>query len=308
MLPDYSGEAFHSLATATNAVMRAQGDEPPGMQTDQRRSWLQEVGFTTRRDSDGGDIAYDSAGFGLAGGMEEPLRNGSVRGLSLAYVSSDIDDANRRGFSKLTASALLGSAYWRDQLTSKFLVNASATAGYTWFDSDRQVLDEDSTGARILQRRASGQWSGALGAARFAATYDIPLGRFYVRPDASLDYTYLIEGAYNEHGGGTAVDLAVNHRSSYEASAEAGVTFGTTFGRALPLGSRSCASATAPSSPKSFPDTTARFLAGGNPFLMRALGVDQNRLVVRAAVAWRQPLRQRRPRSDRRHRRRLYRL
>lgn len=284
LLPDYSGGAFHSLATATRAVMKAQGDEPAGMQTDQRRSWLQEVGFTTRNQGNAaGDIAYDSAGFGLAGGIESARRNGVVHGWSMAFASSDIDDDNRRGFSKLTASALLGSAYWRAEPISKLLLNASVTGGFAWFDSDRQVLDEDSTGARILQRQAGGKWTGALGAARLSATYNIDLGRFYIRPDASLDYVYLAEGGYKEHGGGVAVDLAVNSRTSYEAAAEAGVTFGGHFGRVfkwdpeLRIAYRSNLS-------EGLSDTTARFLAGGNPFLMRALGVDQNRLVVRAAI------------------------
>jgi outer membrane autotransporter protein len=253
------------------------------MQTDQRRSWLQEVGFTTRRDADGVDVAYDSAGFGLAGGIEDPLKSGGVRGLSLAYVSSDIDDANRRAFSKLTASALLGSVYWRDQLSNGLLLNASLTGGYAWFDSDRHVIDEDSTGARILQRQAGGKWSGALGAARLAASYNLDLGRFYIKPAVTVDYVYLYEDGYREHGGGSAVDLAVNHRTSYEGAAEAGVTFGGHFGRTfkwdpeLHVGYRTNIS-------EGLSTTTARFLAGGNPFLMKALGVDQNSLVVRAAV------------------------
>src|SRR5204863_1015654 len=115
------------------------------------------------------------------------------------------------------------------------------------------------------------------------ASYDLQMGRIYIRPDASVDYVYLYEDGYQEHGGGVSVDLAVNHRTSYEASAEAGVTFGATFGRALKwtpelrVAYRSILA-------EGLSETTARFLAGGNPFLMRALGVDQNRLVVRAAV------------------------
>src|SRR5204862_4620992 len=77
-LPDYSGGAFHSIATGARAVMRAEADEPAGMNTNQRRSWLQEVGFTTRNESHGGDIEFDSAGFGVAGGVESAMRGGQV--------------------------------------------------------------------------------------------------------------------------------------------------------------------------------------------------------------------------------------
>src|SRR5436190_1202503 len=56
LLPDYSGGGFHSLATAGRAVMRAQAEEPAGMQTTQRRSWLQEVGFTTKNEGSAAEI------------------------------------------------------------------------------------------------------------------------------------------------------------------------------------------------------------------------------------------------------------
>ena len=286
LLPDYSGGGFHSIASGARQVMRAQADEPPGMQTNQRRSWLQEVGFSTRNKgtTSASDVPYDSSGFGVAGGVEDPMRNGIVRGLAASFISSDVDNANRRGFSRLTASALLGSIYWRDQMSNGLTLDASLTGGYTWFDSDRHVIDTDSTGARILQRQAGGKWSGAVAAGRLGAVYEIPMGgRFYARPDAVLDYVYLYEDGYKEHGGGTAVDLAVDHRTSYEAAAEAGLTVGARFGRAfrwgpeLRVGYRTNLA-------EGLSETSARFLAGGSPFVLRALGVDRSRLVVRAAI------------------------
>ena len=53
-------------------------------------------------------------------------------------------------FSKLNASALLGSVYWRHKYGEGLLLDAGLTGGYTWFDSDRHVIDQDSSGARIL--------------------------------------------------------------------------------------------------------------------------------------------------------------
>jgi hypothetical protein len=285
LLPDYSGGGFHSLASGTREVMRAQADEPAGMQTNQRRSWLQEVGFSNRNKGTGSasDVPYDAAGFGVAGGIEEPMRNGAVRGLSLALVSSDVDNANRRGFSQLTASALLGSVYWRDQLANGLTLDASLTGGYTWFDSDRHVIDVDSTGARILQRQAGGKWSGAIAAGRLGVVYEIPAGRFYFRPNAVVDYVYLYEDGYKERGGGAAVDLAVDHRTSYEAAAEAGVTVGARFGRGFRWGPEVHVGYRT-NLGEGLSETSARFLAGGNQFVLRALGVDKSRLVLRAAI------------------------
>lgn len=284
LLPDYGGGAFRSLATGARAVMKAQVEEPAGQDTNQRRSWLQEVGFTTQNDGEGGELKYDTAGFGLAGGLEQPSGARGTLGLSAAFLSSDVDNAGRLGDSRLTADALIASIYYRNRVTDRLLLSGSLTGGFAWFDSDRHVIDTDATGARVLQRQAGGKWNGGLAAARLGASYEAPLGgHFYIRPEAFLDYVYLYEQGYTEHGGGSAIDLVVSSRSSYEAAAEAALTVGARYGRVvrwgpeLKIGYRTRLA-------EGLSDTTARFLAGGNPFLMRALGVDQNRLIVRAAV------------------------
>lgn len=283
LLPDYSGGVFHSVATGARAVMRAGVEEPEGMVNNQRRSWLQEVGFGTRHEGNGADIAYDSAGFGLAGGVERATGGSGTLGASAAYISADIDDDNRRGDSRLTASALMASVYWRTAVNDRLMLNADLTAGYAWFDSDRNIIDTDDTGAQVLQRQAGGKWSGALAGVRVGAAYNVPMGRFYLRPDVVLDYVYLYEGSYDEKGGGDAIDLAVDSRSSSEAAAEAGLTVGARFGRGFRWGPELRVAYRTNLSER-LADTGARLLSGGNPFLLQALDVDQSRLLIRAAI------------------------
>lgn len=283
LLPDYSGGAFHSLATGTREAMRAQAEDPQDMPANQRRSWLQEVGFSTRNKGDGQDIPYDSAGFGIIGGMERADLGRGTIGLSAGFISSDVDNANRQAESRLTASTLLGSVYWRDKLADGIMLNASATGGYAWFDSDRDVIDLDSTQARVLVREAGGKWQGALAAARFGVTYDAHFGKFYVRPDALIDYVYLYENGYRERGGGTAVDLTVNSRTSYEGSVEAGVTVGAQYGRTFRWGPEFRVAYRGILA-SGLSDTAARFTSGGAFFNLRSLAVDKNRLLLRLAL------------------------
>lgn len=283
LLPDYSGGAFRSLSTGARTVMRASAEQPEGMATNQRRSWLQEVGFGTTHEGDGQEITFDTAGFGVAGGYEVSTGKVGTLGYSAAFISSDVDNDNRLGDSLLTASAILGSVYWRSEPIENLLVSANFTGGYAWFDSDRHVIETDDVGARILQRQAGGDWGGALAGVRLAAAYDLTKGNVYVRPDVAVDYVRLWENAYNESGGGSAIDLHVDKRDSSEATAEAGVTVGALFGRAFRWGPEVRVGYRTTLSER-LSVTAAQFLSGGSTFRMRALEVDQSRLLLRAAI------------------------
>ena len=52
-------------------------------------------------------------------------------------------------------------------------------------------------------------------------------GRFFMRPEASVDYIALFESSHNEKGGGPALDLALASRTSTEGSAQADMVFGS---------------------------------------------------------------------------------
>lgn len=285
LLPDYSGGAFQSLAAGARAVMRTPAEEPSTMTKGQSRSWLQEIGFTaTHTGGTTGEVGYRDNGFGVAGGIETADRGKGAIGLAAAFISSSVDNDNRRGESLMTASALMGSVYWRKQ-DDGLTLDANATAGYAWFDSDRNVLDLDPFGVRLLVRQAGGEWKGALLSGRVGVAYETSAGPFYIRPEAFADYVYLWEGGYTESGGGPGLDLAVDARSSYEAAAEIGLTIGGWMGRGfrwspeMRVGYRHILA-------HGLSETTARFanIPGVTPFTMRSLGLDDGRLVLRATL------------------------
>lgn len=282
-LPDYSGGPFNGLANATRAVFQAQGEKVSGMVPGEPRSWLQEVGVGTKFESIS-DVDYQTAGFGVAGGVEKPYGDGdSAYGISASYVTSEIRNANRALGSLLTGKALMGSAYWRSEQWGLHL-DASASVGYAWFESDRRVVDQLDDGTQNLIRQASSDWGGVIAGGRIGAAYDWQAGAFHVQYDGVIDAVYLGEGSYRETGGGDSVNLNIASRDTYELAAEAGILIGAEFGRGFRWGPE-IRVAYRSEIGSGGGETAGYFLANpGQTFILPGLLKDRQRVVVRAAL------------------------
>jgi outer membrane autotransporter protein len=190
------------------------------------------------------------------------------------------NDDDVLGDSMVVNSAELGG-YWR-------LVNgglsAHARAGAAWVGvtNERAVAVYDGDDARILLRTASGKWSGAALSGKTSIGYEARFGRFYARPTASLDYLYLREGAYRERGGGDAVDLDVEARTTQRVDGFIGVITGVRFGEEAWWGPEVQAGwrQVAGSGGK----TIGRFASGTDDFTLLADEVTGGGLVLRGAV------------------------
>jgi outer membrane autotransporter protein len=144
------------------------------------------------------------------------------------------------------------------------------------------VVSVTNDGASLFNQTATGHWGGWGLTSRFRVSYEARWNAIYVRPQLGLDYFRLSEDAYNE-GGGAAIDLAVNQRTTSEFSGFAGVAVGAAFGQEgatwgpeLLLGYRDVVD-------HSDGLTTARFLTGGDPFTVGENPVGDGGAVVRAA-------------------------
>jgi outer membrane autotransporter protein len=85
-------------------------------------------------------------------------------------------------------------------------------------------------GNEVINRNAAGEWEGRLYSVAAGLSYEVALGRFRLRPGASLDYYRLSEDGYSETGGGDAMNLKVGGRTSDELAAEASLTAGYDVG------------------------------------------------------------------------------
>lgn len=277
-LSDHSGGLFHTLAAASDAAGRGPdadaslSDEGGGL-----RAWTQEIGVMIKRDVDR-STAYDAGGFGIAAGIEAPDTALGAIGLQTSFLNVDVDEAGAAGSESLSGTVLSAGVYWRESL-GQLTVGAGITGGYASLKSERVLSDSGFT------RAASSDWNGATVAAHAHVNWHLEGDTFYARPQATLDYFLLKEGDRTETGGGDAVNLAIDERSSSQIAAFAGVSVGAKFGMKgdfrwgpeLTAGWRQVSGDGADA-------TTARFVSGGSAFTIASPELSGGGAVVRLAL------------------------
>ena len=278
-LPDFTGSLFHTLAAASDATNRALDETDSIMSGEGLRVWTQEIAFLVKRDVDR-TTNYDANGFGLAGGVETSYEGIGTVGLMTSFVNVDVDDDFAAAAESLGGQVFSAGLYWRDQaggLTANFGLNG----GYAKMKSTR-VVNDVTVG---LNREAKSDWNGFTASVHAGVAYQLDAGRFYMKPKLTADYFLLKEDGRTESGGGEAIDLSIDKRSSDQFSGFAGVTFGARFGEEsafawvpeLTAGWRQATGGGADV-------TTARFVAGGPSFSLEAPDLSGGGPVVRLAL------------------------
>lgn len=98
LLPNYSGAAAELAATSIQQMQSATTNRLAGARLRDDRevsAWAQEIGYGVNRDPSSFGLAYRGYGFGFAGGIDGPLNNGALFGLSLAFVASEATQPGR---------------------------------------------------------------------------------------------------------------------------------------------------------------------------------------------------------------------
>ncbi len=241
LLPNF---AATSTEITTTTIERAQSASTNRLATARLRGiedstvWLQEVGFSIDRDSDSFGEDFRGHGFGVSGGIDAPLNNGAIFGLSVAVVASETDATDRT-----------------DSVTSLTLGQANAYLGTSVGPLDLDMLVGVGVGRITSSRevafgafkaKAEGDAWTYEGHASLRASAPIPVASWLVlRPYAEATYVGMEEQGYTESGGGTAVDLTLDDVFSQRLWAEGGVMiqtpmhmFGTTLVPQLTVGYR----------------------------------------------------------------------
>ncbi|MDO8321461.1 MAG: autotransporter domain-containing protein [Phenylobacterium sp.] len=277
-LPDHSGGLFHTLAAASDAAGR--GPDADASMSDAGgglRAWTQEIAVMIKRDVDR-STAYDAGGFGIAAGIEAPDTALGALGLQTSFLNVDVDEAGAVGSESLSGTVLSAGVYWRESL-GDLTLGAGVTGGYASMKSQR-VLSESG-----FTRTAESDWKGATVAAHAHVNWNLEGETFYARPQATLDYFLLKEDDRTETGGGDAMNLAIQARSSSQIAAFAGVSVGARFGMKgdfrwgpeLTAGWRQVSGDGADA-------TTARFVSGGSAFTIASPELSGGGAVVRLAL------------------------
>jgi outer membrane autotransporter protein len=171
----------------------------------------------------------------------------------------------------LSATLLEGGVYWRARFGG-LIAAARGAVGYAGFESDRRFA------LGPLERVASAEWNGLTLTGNIGAAYEIPLGRFHLRPEASLDAFMLREGEYDENGGGAGFNLSVDERESRLVTGTAMVAFGARFGGGFQIRPEISAGWRQTLAGE-VGDTTARFGAG-TPFAIQAADAPEGAAIL----------------------------
>ena len=269
-LPEHTGGALYSLSAGSEALSRALRDRAATQSEGRNGAWLQEVGFRVSRE-EGEDTGFDAGGFGVMGGVERPGFGGAL-GASAALLASGLEEGSAAVGEQLSFSMLEAGLYWRGDF-GPLTTAVRGSVGRASLNSDRRLISDG------LARTAEAEWNGLTGALHAGAAYRAEFGRFFVRPEASLDAVMLREDEYQEKGGGAGFDLTVEERTSRLAAATGMVTLGARFGRSVWVspeisgGWRQIISG-GPG------ETTARFGGTGTPFTMRPADAPGGAAVV----------------------------
>jgi hypothetical protein len=223
LLPDQGQGIFESLDAAAQAISGMTGTTPDaGTRVAGSSLWLQEV--NERVDRSGLDtLGSHSELLGLVGGYERMGPAGGALGVTLAYFNDEEADSAAAVGEHVVASMVEAGLYFR-RAAGPFTFSARGAAGYSWFSSERRFL---APGAVNL---ATSSWGGAFFDGHLGAAYEKKLGRFYARPELSVDYLSLHEGEQVETGGGDGFDLTVAPRTSTRFSGQAIMVFGRQWG------------------------------------------------------------------------------
>nr|MBA3812558.1 autotransporter domain-containing protein [Caulobacteraceae bacterium] len=261
LLPDQGQGIFEALDAAAHAISSMTGTTPDaGVRVAGSSLWLQEV--NERVDRDGLDtLGSSSKLLALVGGYERMGVAGGALGVSLAYFNAQEQDSAAAVREHVVGSMVEGGLYYR-RAAGPLTVSARGAIGYSWFSGDRRFVAPGAI------NNATSSWSGLFYDAHVGAGYEVRLGRFYTRPEVSVDYLRLNEGAHAETGGGDGFDLALADRVSTRFSGQAIMVLGTQWGRSAWLRSEIRAGYRQIFS-GNVGDTVANF-TGGDPFTLVA--------------------------------------
>lgn len=278
MLPDHQGAVAELVAASGKAVSRAvedrQGPDAGGF-------WLQETAVAVARDDLADDPGYTAWTLGLVAGAETGRFPIGVVGATLAGTSGKVDnEIDVAGDSMVVNTVELGG-YWR-LVNGGWALNARAAGSWVGVTNQRAVAVYDSDDVRILFRNTKGKWSGAALSGRLSTGYEMRYGRYYLRPTASLDYFWLREDGYTEAGGGDAIDLTVEERTSHRLDGFLGVAGGARFGDDGWWGPEVQAGWRTVSGENG--KTIGRFVSGTDDFTLLADEVTGSGPVIRGAV------------------------
>ena len=221
MLPDYAGGTFKQVSLGSRQSARWLEDPAAPMYQDGRwGAWIQQVGWLDNK-STGDTAGYRLSGWGVSAGGEYSLGKIGRIGISGSFLTGNNDTKDTSNSIRDDQYEL--GVYWRADWGGLHAFARGSVATIRFHD-DRQFAGSDDGTA--FTRTAQGAWTGKMESGLGGLSYQIALGAFSLRPQASIDYYHLREPGYAETGGGVGYDLLVDTRTSNELAANGSLVVG----------------------------------------------------------------------------------
>ncbi len=223
LMPSFSSAATEVSATAVQQMQAATGNRLAATRLhdlNETSVWAQEIGYSlTRTPPTSNGQEYSGHGFGVAAGIDGPLENGALFGLSASFIASEVEEEGRPD-SDIAVSIGQANAYFGAGLGSLDL-DVILGLGVGKMSSQRNV----EIGSTFAALSEADWWTyEGHGSIRLSAPMQVS-NWMIMTPQAQLTYAYLSEEGYTEEGGGTAIDYEVDAANSQRLWGDAGVEF-----------------------------------------------------------------------------------
>ena len=224
MLPEHAGGTFEAVTMGDRTVARMLID-PKAPYNDEGKwgYWLGQVAWGSSK-SIGDTAGYTIGGWGASGGAEVKTKLGKF-GLSLSYLWGKDDD--KATDNTVSADQYSLAAHWRFEADGLQLA-ARGSFAHIGFKGERYF--RSGQGNDAVDRKIEGDWNGRLFSAGANASQQLWSGAFFIRPAAGVEYYRLSEDSYREEGGGSALDLSLDKRTSDELAVNALLAAGLELG------------------------------------------------------------------------------
>jgi len=223
LMPSYASASTELAATAIQQAQSATTNRMSHTRLtglDEVSVWVQEIGYGLNREATTPNAQeFRGNGFGLAVGIDGPLDNGALFGLSASFLASEAEEPARpegeisSWFGQ--TNAYLGTAVGPVDL------DFVAGVGFGQMRSRRFIQIGSAFDAQT-----EAEWWAYEGHGAARASLPLALSDWMViTPQAALTYVYLNEEGYTEEGGGVAFDLEADSAASQRLWGDIGVEF-----------------------------------------------------------------------------------
>ena len=218
-LPDHAGGTFEGISQGLRTFNRHFMD--PASPFDEVGK-LRVIGDFASWNADkerGQSAAFDLSGLGFRGGLEYLTGVGAF-GVTATWLWNE----HKTPFdASVIGNSYEAGAHWRGKFGP---VVGFARAGFGKSDLSGKRQFTGGTGPDAVSYNIERAWNGDFVSAAGGVAVEGGSQFFFFRPSVMLEYLRLSEDGYEEEGGGDALNLTVEGRTSKEMAVNAGVALG----------------------------------------------------------------------------------